>query len=196
MGVVLSFIGAPGSGKGTQGARLEHAFGFVHIATGDLFREKMKEDNDVAEAIRTRYNKGIPQPDEVAAELVFSRLELCTEKPGVILDPFPLSQKQIDLLNTFLSDHPDSFSAPFLIDFVISEAESVKRLLKRKEVEGRTDDTEDIIRLRYREYAARMDAIIPYYKAQSRYIAIDGSPRIEAVYEALVEALRTHSLLP
>lgn len=196
MGVVLSFIGAPGSGKGTQGKLLEKEFGFVHIAVGDLFRLKMNEQNAFAQGIKDRYNKGIPQPDDVAGKLVFEKIEQHLDAPGIILDPFPLSVDQITLLQDFIASHSSLSSDSYMIDFVITEEQSVTRLLKRKETQGRSDDSEEIIRRRYNEYATRMEKIIPYYKEQKRYLEVDGSPSIEQVYENLKQILKVQSLIP
>lgn len=196
MGVVLSFIGAPGSGKGTQGELLQAKFGFVHIPIGDLFREKMKGTDDGAREIRKRYEQGIPQPDDVATHLVLKRLEGIVAGPGIILDPFPLSSPQIDALNTFIAAHSDIFSSSYLIDFIITEEESVKRLLNRHETQGRSDDTEAVVRKRFKEYQVRMQQIIPFYKEQQRYIELDGLPIIDVVYDNLVDVLKQKKLLP
>lgn len=195
---LVSFLGPPGSGKGTQAGLLARDYGYVHIATGDLFRAlraKVATDS-FARVVIDRYDKGIPQPDDVATKLVFEKVEAHKDAPGLILDPYPLSLDQAFTLEAYADQHADEYEKPWLVYFTLSENDAVKRLLLRREKSGRTDDTEDIIRFRYQQYAERTQGIKDFFTKKERILLINGEQSIEDVYQDLVTHMRTLSLLP
>ncbi|MFA5030734.1 MAG: nucleoside monophosphate kinase [Patescibacteria group bacterium] len=194
---IFSFLGAPGSGKGTQAQILVQEYGFKHIVTGDLVRAQKEKASEslVAKEIAERYDKGIPQPDDVVKDLVLAEAERSLDTPGIILDPFPLSLGQADILEAWSQERPSQVSGLYMVYFVISEEESVKRLLLRAGKEGRTDDKEGIIRFRYKEYVKRADELKSYYTKRKKYIEIDGTPKIEEVAANMKKVLSDHHLL-
>ncbi|PIS41652.1 MAG: hypothetical protein COT25_01965 [Candidatus Kerfeldbacteria bacterium CG08_land_8_20_14_0_20_42_7] len=194
---IFSFLGAPGSGKGTQATVLCNEYGFQHIVTGDLIRAQRQHASQNAEAkeITERYDKGIPQPDSVVTSLVFDNAEKLIGATGIIFDPFPLSLGQAEMLEHWAHEHAGAISDPFLIYFVIHEEESVKRLLLRAKTEGRSDDKEEVIRYRYQQYAKRADELKNYYTTRNRYIEIDGTPPIAEVTTNMKKVLSDYKLL-
>lgn len=190
-------MGAPGSGKGTQATVLSNEYGFRHIVTGDLIRAQRDQaaHNTAAKEITERYDKGIPQPDDVVTGLVFAHAEKVIGAPGIIFDPFPLSLGQAEMLEQWTHEHADVVTTPFLIYFVIDEEESVKRLLLRAQTEGRSDDKEEVIRYRYQQYAKRADELKNYYTIRNRYIEIDGTPPIDEVTAQMKKTLSDYKLL-
>lgn len=195
---LVSFLGPPGSGKGTQAGLLARDYGYVHIATGDLFRAlRAKAATDpFAREVIDRYDKGIPQPDDVATKLVFEKVESHKDAPGLILDPYPLSLDQAFTLEAYANQHADVYEKPWLVYFTLSENDAVKRLLLRREKSGRTDDTEDIIRFRYQQYAERTQGIKDFFTKKERILLINGEQPIEDVYQDLKAHMQTLSLLP
>jgi len=194
---ILSLLGAPGSGKGTQAEILAKEYGYVHIVTGDLIRAEREKANhdEMAREITQRYDEGIPQPDHVVRDLVLEKAEEDISVPGLIFDPFPLSLRQADILEHWANKHADEVELPVLLYVYVSEEESVKRLLLRAKKEGRSDDKEKVIRFRYSEYAARAEQLKNYYTKRKRYIEIDGTPAIEEVTKKMISALSAHNLL-
>lgn len=190
-------MGAPGSGKGTQAKILVEDHGFKHIATGDLIRAQKEKasDSQAAKEIAERYDKGIPQPDYVVKDLVLTETERLLGAPGIILDPFPLSLTQADILEKWAKERSGQVSGLYLIYFSISEEESVKRLLLRASKESRTDDKEEVIRFRYKEYVERADELKNYYTKRKTYIEIDGTPSVEVVAANIKKVLSDHHLL-
>lgn len=200
MRTLLSFLGAPGSGKGTQAELLVRDYAFFHIATGDLIRTllpKAEKGDSFAKDVKQVYMKGIPQPDHIAYQLVFNRLEEAPENVrGVIFDPYPLSLSQAKTLEEFYGLHNREYREPYLVYFHISEEEAVKRLALRATQEHRPDDVESVIRFRYQEYQKRSQELRQYYEALGRFIQIDGHPPIDIIYQDLQLALSKANLLP
>lgn len=190
-------MGAPGSGKGTQAQILVEEHGFKHIATGDLIRAQKEKaaESQAAREIAERYDKGIPQPDYVVKDLVLAETEKQLGAPGIILDPFPLSLSQADILEDWAKQRPGQISGLYLVYFSISEEESVKRLLLRAGKENRTDDKEEVVRFRYKEYVERADELKNYYTKRKRYIEIDGTPSVEEVAANIKKVLSDYHLL-
>ncbi len=200
MRTLLSFLGAPGSGKGTQAELLVHDYNFFHIATGDLIRAllPLAEKGDAfAKEAQEVYVKGIPQPDHIAYRLVFNRLEEAPkDAKGIIFDPYPLSLSQAKTLEEYYGLHSREYHEPYLVYFHISEEEAVKRLAIRAAKEHRVDDIEKIIRFRYQEYMKRSRDLREYYEALERFIEIDGHPSIEVIYQSLQLELSKANILP
>jgi len=196
--ILLSFLGPPGSGKGTQAELLARDHGFQHIVTGDLIRAQKKNirRNAWARGVIERMEKGIPQPDDVATKLVMDALKHPVTKPGVIFDPYPLSIGQAKVLEIFYASYESHYHPPYLIYFALNETESMKRLLLRHQTQGRSDDTEEIIRFRYREYTARANELRSFYEERGRFIEIDGEPPIPEVYRELLRKLEEYALIP
>ena len=194
---IFSFLGAPGSGKGTQAQILVQKYGFKHIATGDLVRVQKEKasESQTAKEIAERYDKGVPQPDYVVKDLVLAETERFLGAPGIILDPFPLSLGQADILEAWAKQKSDHVSGLYMVYFAISEEESVKRLLLRAGKEGRTDDKEEVIRFRYKEYVERADELKSYYTKRKTYIEIDGTPSVEKVAVSMKNVLLNYHLL-
>lgn len=197
MRIVLSFCGAPGSGKGTQAEMLVRDYQFHHLVTGDLIRalRATNETNHFAKEVGELYDRGVPQPDHVANKLVFDELDRIPVEKNLILDTYPLSLGQAATLEEFYSLNKGSYRHPVVVYFHITEEEAVKRLMLRQLKEHRTDDKEKVIRFRYREYAKRMAELESFYKPHKRFIQIDGTPSIDEIYQTLQGELSAHHLL-
>jgi adenylate kinase len=200
MRILLSFLGEPGSGKGTQAELLARDYSFFHLVTGDLIRAmipKAMEGDSFAVGIKDLYEQGIPQPDHIMNQLVFSHIDLIDKSTkGIILDTYPLSMGQAKNIEEFYSLHPREYTKPVLVYFHIPEAESVERLLLRQSKEHRSDDQKEIITYRYREYAKRCLKLKNFFHRKNRFIEVDGRPPIEEIYQDLQNKLSRHHLLP
>ena len=183
MATFIILVGPPGAGKGTQAKRLEQSLGIPQVSTGDLFRYNLKNDTDLGQLARTYMNKGELVPDEVTVAMVKDRLarEDCTN--GALLDGFPRTIAQAEALDSLLAEMGAEIS---IVPHIHVEQDIlVQRLLKRAELEGREDDTEDAIRTRMVVYEESTSPLLDFYSKRGLVVKIDGDQTMDEVYDQL-----------
>lgn len=179
----LVLIGAPGSGKGTQGERLVAETGAQHIATGDLLRAEQQAGSKLGREVGGYLNSGSLVPDEVLFELV---LPLVRSPAGYILDGFPRSVAQAERFAELTG--PDT--APDRVLYLqVAKSELVARLLRRAGEQGRPDDTEAVIRHRLQVFDEQTSPLIDYYRQRDLLAVVDGGQQPDAVYRGLLGTL-------
>lgn len=172
-------MGAPGAGKGTQARLLEEALGLPQVATGDLFRHNLKHQTDLGKLAQSYMDQGELVPDDVTIAMVRDRLSQPDCAQGAILDGFPRTVAQADALDKLLADFDGQIS---IVPFVrVDPAVLVARLLKRAEIEGRSDDNEETIQNRMRVYHEQTAPLLSYYRERNLLVEIDGDQPVEAV---------------
>ncbi|RMG91404.1 MAG: adenylate kinase [Chloroflexi bacterium] len=186
MYVVL--LGAPGAGKGTQAKRLQAILGLPQVATGDLFRHNLKNETELGKLAKTYMDRGELVPDEVTVAMVRDRLSQEDCVNGAILDGFPRTLSQAAALDDLLKEFNGEISVVPYIH--VEQEELVKRLLKRAEIEGRSDDNEETIRTRMRVYEEQTRPLLDYYREKGLLVQINGQQSIEAVQADLLNAIR------
>jgi adenylate kinase len=188
MAVYLVLLGAPGAGKGTQARMLGEKLGLPQVATGELFRHNMKNETELGILAKSYIDKGDLVPDDVTIAMVRNRLTQADCLEGAILDGFPRNLNQAEALDTMLAEQGHRVcAAPFIH---VSQDDLVSRLLKRSEIEGRSDDNEETIRTRMNVYAEQTQPLLDYYREKGVLVQINGEQSIEAVSQALLEAVR------
>lgn len=183
----LVLLGPPGAGKGTQAVRLAERYGIPAISTGDIFRANVKEGTELGQRAQEYMNAGQLVPDEVTNAMVRDRLSQTDAANGFLLDGFPRNSQQAVELETMLNELGGTLDAAVEItaDFdVVTE-----RLLKRAQIEGRADDTEDVIRERLNVYSTATAPLTAFYEGQGLLVKVDGIGDIDEVTERLVAAL-------
>ncbi len=179
----IILIGPPGAGKGTQAKMLERSLGLPQVSTGDLFRYNLKNETELGKLARTFMDKGELVPDEVTVAMVKDRLGQEDAANGAILDGFPRTQAQADALDKMLVQLGGRITV--VPNIVVEREELVQRLVKRSQIEGRSDDTEDTIRNRMRVYEEQTKPLLDYYEQQGLVVDVDGQQSIEAVQQDL-----------
>jgi len=183
----LVLLGPPGAGKGTQAVRLAERYGIPAISTGDIFRANVSEGTELGKRAQEYMNAGQLVPDEVTNAMVRDRLSQSDVSDGFLLDGYPRNPDQAVELETILADLGVTLDAAVEItaDFdVVTE-----RLLKRAQIEGRADDTEDVIRERLNVYSTKTAPLTAFYEGQGLLVQVDGIGEIDEVTERLVAAL-------
>ena len=180
-------IGPPGAGKGTQAKMLERSLGLPQVSTGDLFRYNLKNETELGKLARTYMDKGELVPDEVTVAMVKDRLAQADAAGGAILDGFPRTQAQADALDQMLQQLGGRITV--VPNIVVDHEELVQRLMKRAQIEGRTDDTEDTIRNRMRVYEEQTKPLLDYYEQRGLVVNVNGRQDIEAVQQDLRRAI-------
>ncbi|MEU5848043.1 adenylate kinase [Saccharopolyspora shandongensis] len=183
--VRLVLVGPPGAGKGTQAAVLSEQLDVPHISTGDLFRANIGNATPLGQKAKSYLDTGDLVPDEVTNEMVRDRLSDEDAAKGFLLDGYPRTTTQAEVLAEMLRERGTELTA--VLQFDVPEEELVTRMLAR----GRADDTEDIIRRRLAVYRSETEPLLEYY--QDRIVKIDAVGSIEEITARALEALRNRA---
>lgn len=183
----LILFGPPGSGKGTQAGKLVEKHGFLHISTGDMFREELKNNTPLGQQARAFMDEGNLVPDEVTIAMLRKRVEANPGVEGIIFDGFPRTDPQAVALNDLMEELDTQINALILLD--VNQDEVVRRILGRGANSGRADDLkEETIRTRYQNFVAYTTPVFDYYEHLGLAHKVDGMGSIDEV-AAAVEAI-------
>jgi len=177
----IVLLGPPGSGKGTQAKRLAEKFGYLHLSTGDMLREEVKNGTELGRQAQAVMEKGELVPDALIIAMIKSRLDSTGD--GVILDGFPRTVAQAEALDNMLTDNGQAIDRSLLVD--VSDEEVTQRLLGRAKIEGRSDDTPDVIANRLGVYKRQTEPIVSYYSDKNLLTRVNGEQDIEQVFADL-----------
>jgi len=183
----MLLLGPPGAGKGTQALRLVEKLGIPQIATGDMLRGAVAAGTDVGELAQGFMDRGELVPDAVVIGVAEERLSQADAESGFVLDGFPRTVAQAEALDTLLGRMGTELER--CVAIVVDEDELVARLLKRREIEGRSDDNEESIRTRMVAYRDQTAPLIDYYRTRGILAEVDGLGTIEEVAKRIEEAL-------
>lgn len=172
-------MGAPGSGKGTQAAIVAARLGIPAISTGDIFRANVAGGTPLGVEAKKYISKGEYVPDSVTNAMVRSRLSRPDASTGFILDGYPRTVSQVEFLDQVLAEQGTKLDS--VITLVVDVEEVVKRLLRRADAEGRSDDTEDVIRHRLKLFAEQTAPLAEVYEARGLLTRIDGMGPVSEV---------------
>lgn len=190
----LLIVGPPGAGKGTQSARISQSFGIPAIATGDIFRQNIKDGSPLGLKVKAIVDAGDYVPDSLTNELVASRLDEADAADGFLLDGYPRTLEQVDYLGRLLSGKGQTIDA--VIQLVADQDEVVTRLRNRALEQGRTDDTEDAIRHRQEVYVRETSSLIAVYRDRGLLVEVDGLGDIDEVSSRIASALAGRGIVP
>ncbi len=180
-------MGAPGAGKGTQAEGIAKRYRVPAISTGEIFRSNVKNQTPLGKQVKAIMEAGEYVPDELTESIVFDRLEAPDAAAGFLLDGFPRTMHQVDALDDYLERHNIALDAVVVLD--VDDETLIERLLKRAEIEGRSDDNEETIRNRMRVYNDSTAPLLDHYSEQGLVLDIDGEGSIEEISERIHEAL-------
>jgi adenylate kinase len=183
----MLIMGPPGSGKGTQAARIADKLGIVAISTGDIFRYNVKEMTDLGKEAKKFIDNGDFVPDEVTNRMVADRLGHSDAEHGFLLDGYPRTAGQVAALDSILSEAGQELTV--VVELTVPDDELVTRLLHRAETEGRTDDTAEVIQHRLDLYHEETAAVIASYADRGIVTSVDGTGLIDDVTERLLQAV-------
>ena len=189
----LILFGPPGSGKGTQAAKLLDKYNLFHISTGDMFRYELSNNTELGQLARSYMEKGQLVPDSVTISMLQKRVEDNPGVKGFIFDGFPRTPTQAEALDSFLAERGESITG--LIELLVNENEIVKRILLRGASSGRADDNdESIIRNRFTVYRNETTPVGEHYAALRKAYKIEGVGSIDDIFRKLcatIDALAT-----
>ncbi|MEV7693903.1 adenylate kinase [Microbacterium sp. NPDC089189] len=190
----LLIVGPQGSGKGTQGVRIAQAFLVPAISTGDVFRANISEGTELGRQVQAIIEAGNLVPDALTSEVVRDRLAQDDAAAGFLLDGYPRNLAQVADLDAFLDARGETLDA--VIELDVAREESIARLTKRAEEQGRTDDTADVIAHRLSIYESETAPILGVYRERGIVDAIDGVGTLDEITERILVALIARGLSP
>jgi adenylate kinase len=183
----LVLMGPPGSGKSTQARSVAKHFNVPAISTGDIFRANVSKGTPLGVAAKRFVDAGEYVPDEVTNLMVRNRIDEPDAESGFLLDGYPRTLAQVEELDRMIAFTGHRLDAA--VALVVDEDEIVKRLLERAQLEGRGDDTEDVIRRRHEVYAERTAPLIKVYRDRGILVEVDGSGETDEVTRRILDAL-------
>ncbi len=212
----LVLLGPPGSGKGTQGERLQEELQLPYWATGDILRAAVRDGTDLGRSAKDYMDRGDLVPDEVIVGMIGERIDSAEAADGFILDGFPRTTPQADALAAKLTELGRQLTAVLLID--VADEEVVRRLGGRRtcaenghvfhvefnpprqegvcDLDGselivRDDDKPDVIRHRLEQYHEKTAPLVDYYDSQSLLRRIEGAAPPDSVADEIRRTLAT-----
>jgi len=184
----IIIFGPPGAGKGTQATYIADRYKVAHISTGDLLREAVKNETETGVLAKTYMDEGELVPDSVVIEIIKQKLENL-DNSKFMLDGFPRTVAQAEALDKMLEGINLELDAVIFLD--VDDEEVIARILKRQEIEGRQDDTEDVVRNRLNVYKEQTSPLRDYYEEKGILKKIDGKGDIEEISMRINEVLLT-----
>lgn len=211
--MILILLGPPGAGKGTQAALVSQQAGVAHIATGDLFRENIRNQTELGMQAKAFVDKGALVPDELTVRMLLDRLDRPDTRKGALLDGFPRTVEQAKALDEALKQRAQAVDKVLYIN--VGEEEVVRRLAGRwtcrncgavyhqvfsppkeagkcdqcgGELYQRDDDKPETVRNRLSVYTQQTAPLIDYYTKQGKLLEVNGEQEADLVGKDLLRA--------
>lgn len=183
----LVLMGPPGAGKGTQAGVIAGLLGIPHISTGDIFRANVVQGTALGIEAKRYMDAGEYVPDGVTNAMVRDRLSQEDCRPGALLDGYPRTVEQVGELEAMLAASGHALDS--VVELEVDIDEVVARLVKRAAEQGRTDDTEDVIRRRLEVYFEQTAPLIAMYESEGLLVRVDGLGDVDEVTSRIVATL-------
>ena len=180
-------MGPPGAGKGTQAKGVAEHFGIPAISTGDIFRSNVSRGTDLGRKAKEYMDAGEYVPDQVTNLMVRNRIDEPDAEPGFLLDGYPRTLAQVEELDGMIKFTGHELDA--VVVLTVDSEELIQRLLQRAETDGRSDDTEEVVRRRQEVYAEQTEPLIDVYRDRNLLIEVDGMGEVAEVTQRIFEAL-------
>ena len=210
----IIMLGAPGAGKGTQAKMIADKYQIPHISTGDIFRSNLKEGTELGKEAKTYMDKGLLVPDELTVKILLDRVAKDDCKNGYVLDGFPRTIPQAEVLDEALAKLNDKID--YAIDVDVPDENIIRRMSGRraclacgatyhiehippktegicdrcgKELVQRDDDKEETVKNRLNVYHEQTQPLIDFYTKKGILKTVDGTVDMKDVFAAIVKIL-------
>ena len=186
MNIVL--FGPPGAGKGTQAKNLEKILKNFQVSTGDILRDEIKNDTEIGKKIINYMNDGKFVDDEIVNKLIKKVVFDPQKKDKLIFDGYPRTIEQAKNLDLLLASCNQKIDFIFFLN--VKKDTIIKRIIKRKILEKRSDDELDIILKRYDVFMETTKPVLDYYSTKSNFKEIDGDLEIDEITSKISDILK------
>jgi adenylate kinase len=183
-------MGPPGAGKGTQAKVIAERLGVPTISTGDIFRANVSQETPLGLEAKRYMDAGDYVPDAVTNAMVRDRVHEDDARRGFLLDGYPRTLAQVEELDAMLAEQAAAIDA--VVVLTVDQEEIVARLLKRAQTDGRTDDTEEVIRHRQDVYVEQTAPLISVYAERGLLTEVDGMGAVDEVTARVFRALEAN----
>jgi adenylate kinase len=184
----LVLFGAPGSGKGTQSAKLIDQYGLYHISTGELLRDHIARGTELGKTADKYISKGQLIPDGLMTQILDDVLDHnIMGKNGVVFDGYPRTIPQAESLKGLLRKHGTDLHA--VIGLEVPEEELVQRMIKRGQETGRADDNIDTIKNRLEVYRSQTSPLKDFYTKEGKYIGVNGAGIVDEIFDHIADGI-------
>lgn len=191
----LVLFGGPGSGKGTQSAKLIDNYGLYHISTGEVLRDHIKRGTELGKIADEIISKGQLLPDDLMIKILDEELDHNARGVnGVIFDGFPRTIPQAKALEELLSKRGEKLDA--VIGLEVPEEELTQRLLNRGKETGRADDNTETIKRRLEVYHNQTEPLRKHYTGTGMYMPVDGVGIVDEIFDRISEGLLARTGIP
>ncbi len=180
-------MGPPGAGKGTQAKYVAERYSIPAISTGDIFRANVSHGTPLGLEAQRYMDAGEYVPDELTNLMVRNRIDEPDAVRGFLLDGYPRTLAQVEELDGMIEYTGHKLDG--VVVLTADEDEIVERLLMRADVEGRADDTEDVIRRRLEVYREQTEPLIDVYRGRGILVEVDGMGEVAEVTQRILAAL-------
>ncbi len=187
MPVDVIFFGPPGSGKGTQAARLASTLGIPQISTGDLLRSNVAGGTELGKIAKPIMDSGALVPDDLVIRMLKERVEEPDAAGGALFDGFPRTVPQAEALDRLLEEEGRAVGVVLFID--VSDPVIVERIVRRAALEGRTDDTPETVSSRLKVFREKTEPLAELYRRRNLFHRVDGDRPVEAVAADVLAAV-------
>ncbi len=186
----LVIFGAPGSGKGTQSAKLIDEYSLYHISTGEVLRHEIASGSELGKLADSFISKGQLIPDDLMIKILDEiLLRHLKDREGVVFDGFPRTIAQAEALKELLAKHDSELHA--VIGLEVPEDELVERMIKRGQQTGRADDTPETIKNRLKVYHDQTQPVQEFYRNQGKYIPVNGTGVVDEIFADIMKGIET-----
>lgn len=186
----LVLFGGPGSGKGTQSAKIMDRYSLYHISTGEVLRDHIARGTELGKVADSYISKGQLIPDELMVQILADVLDnSASAKKGVVFDGFPRTVPQAHALDKMLEERGMKLDG--VIGLEVPDEELMQRMIERGKATGRADDNPDTIKNRIDVYHSQTQPLREHYKGQGRYKGIDGTGDVDEIFSRIRDHIDT-----
>lgn len=182
----IAIFGAPGAGKGTQSKMLLEKYNLTYISTGDLLRQEITAKTEIGKEVKAIIEKGGLASDEIIVQLLERHIRDKATN-GFLFDGFPRTVVQAYILDGFLMRLNTKLLC--MISLTVPREELIRRMIERKAISGRADDTREVIETRLREYEEKTLPVADYYRQKEIYKPVTGTGNIEDIFQNITSVI-------
>jgi adenylate kinase len=183
----LLVLGPQGAGQGTQAKRISAEYGVPHVSTGAMFRAAIAAGTGLGKQVQPLLDSGTLVPDETTVALIRERLAEPDAAEGFVLDGFPRNLAQAEALDAMLGGIDRGLDA--ILFFDVPDSVGIERALSRAQVEGRADDTPEVIARRLATYHAETEPVVEHYRATGKLVPLHAERTIDQVWAEIQSAI-------